>query len=84
MGFHPDPDGSGNLRWWNGRQWTETYQDAEPTFYQLCIHPAAWDRVKALIEDQWKGDFQIVPMPREAESDADVTAGIRTFMMTLR
>jgi hypothetical protein len=31
MGFHPDPDGSGKLRWWNGRQWTETYEEVSET-----------------------------------------------------
>ena len=25
-GWHPDPDGSNQLRWWDGQQWTDQYQ----------------------------------------------------------
>ena len=26
QGWHLDPEGSGFLRWWTGRQWTETFR----------------------------------------------------------
>jgi hypothetical protein len=27
-GWHPDPEGSGQLRWWDGQQWTSEVRKA--------------------------------------------------------
>jgi hypothetical protein len=36
FGWYPDPAGSGMLRWWNGRQWTDHLEYPRPE-----IQPAA-------------------------------------------
>jgi type II secretory pathway pseudopilin PulG len=52
-GWYDDPLGSGNLRYWDGQQWTERITPAEETAERPLATPpkqwpSGWDRIRAM------------------------------------